>query len=690
MYRMKGRGRAAGGGRMGEVGGREGGNRGEWGGRREGGGGKGRVKGREEWRERSMGNTTARRSTATEEVKVVDVSKETSKSINRFIAEDDTDDDDESEEEFFDADENPQPPQPTQTQVQPQPAMIDATIVSRLIQEVEELLNHVTNENYQAAVDTAKILQQANLGSVVRRMSVEATSIPNNKTNGSGDGTGRLPTLPVPDNGRKSSLQYQSKSSSEVRKSAHHYKESNSDVRKSANSAQMRYTTANSSFPNNFISSQVNNDNFDASVTHTSRGLRLPPIQDGGQTSRIPGNNSYPSPNVPTLNHETNGDGDLAWEIDVSDLCSGKKVAKKPVLTSMLERPTDESYESFVPPKVMASPAEIGARKVLDHKRWCCISRPQYSKSCGITSLVSCWNFLFSSLGYGSLPPITQEEALTILGFKPPFGEIRFGPFTGNATLLRWFKVLNEQFKVRGRGFYMYKCQGKNKTYGTSPEEALSKLKLGLQDPNTAYIYHCQNHYFCPIGYEDTPVKCTEAYSGILPQEEMNTWILIGDPASGHPAMHCKRWTDIVTDIGCVNPEFLDIRRLEKGMQKRKTKKIGGNLHCIIAFQRCKFQNIPKYPARTQIPVLGGANKNRLRINSTKEDENGQNSQAIGDMNDIDRQVNDSGVRDKGDDPTVRAPGDMKTTVKGEDDMDDEEEMCDEDDVENDSSGSNS
>ena len=37
-----------------------------------------------------------------------------------------------------------------------------------------------------------------------------------------------------------------------------------------------------------------------------------------------------------------------------------------------------------------------------------------------------------------SLPPITQEEALTVLGFQPPFGEIRFGPFTGNATVMRW------------------------------------------------------------------------------------------------------------------------------------------------------------------------------------------------------------------------------------------------------------
>lgn len=36
-----------------------------------------------------------------------------------------------------------------------------------------------------------------------------------------------------------------------------------------------------------------------------------------------------------------------------------------------------------------------------------------------------------------SLPPISQEEALHILGFQPPFEEIKFGPFTGNATLMR-------------------------------------------------------------------------------------------------------------------------------------------------------------------------------------------------------------------------------------------------------------
>ena len=33
--------------------------------------------------------------------------------------------------------------------------------------------------------------------------------------------------------------------------------------------------------------------------------------------------------------------------------------------------------------------------------------------------------------------PITQEEALEVLGFEQPFGEIRFGPFTGNATVMK-------------------------------------------------------------------------------------------------------------------------------------------------------------------------------------------------------------------------------------------------------------
>ncbi|XP_074418070.1 basic immunoglobulin-like variable motif-containing protein isoform X5 [Larus michahellis] len=233
---------------------------------------------------------------------------------------------------------------------------------------------------------------------------------------------------------------------------------------------------------------------------------------------------------------------------------------------------------------------DVKERKVLDLRRWYCVSRPQYKTSCGISSLVSCWNFLYSTLGAGSLPPITQEEALHILGFQPPFEEIRFGPFTGNTTLMRWFRQINDHFHIKGCSYVLYKPHGKNKTAGETAAGALAKLTRGLKDESMAYIYHCQNHYFCPIGFEATPVKASKAYRGRGLQQEVEYWILIGEPSRKHPTIHCKRWADIVTDLNTQNPEYLDIRHLERGLQHRKTKKVGGNLHCIIAFQRLNWQ----------------------------------------------------------------------------------------------------
>ncbi|KAK2541375.1 Bivm [Columba guinea] len=172
------------------------------------------------------------------------------------------------------------------------------------------------------------------------------------------------------------------------------------------------------------------------------------------------------------------------------------------------------------------------------------------------------------------LPPITQEEALHILGFQPPFEEIRFGPFTGNTTLMRWFRQINDHFHIKGCSYVLYKPHGKNKTAGETAAGALAKLTRGLKDETMAYIYHCQNHYFCPIGFEATPVKASKAYRGRVLQQEVEYWILIGEPSRKHPTIHCKRWTDIVTDLNTQNPEYLDIRHLERGLQHRKTKKV--------------------------------------------------------------------------------------------------------------------
>ncbi|XP_077054957.1 basic immunoglobulin-like variable motif-containing protein [Siphateles boraxobius] len=286
----------------------------------------------------------------------------------------------------------------------------------------------------------------------------------------------------------------------------------------------------------------------------------------------------------------------LAWEIDTSDF---DVVLTRKTRTSNLKKFNSKKMKSSdrlsrnlqdLPPQ--ASLEEIKQRKVLDLRRWYSISRPQYKTSCGISSLVSCWNFLYSTLGAGSLPPISQEEALNILGFQPPFEDIKFGPFTGNATLMRWFRQINDNFRVRGCSYILYKPHGKHKTAGETAEGALLKLTQGLKDESMAYIYHCQNHYFCPVGYEATPLKAAKAYRGSLPLNEIEHWILIGEPSRKHPAIHCKKWADIVTDLNTQNPEYLDIRHTERGIQYRKTKKVGGNLHCIMAFQRVNWQKL--------------------------------------------------------------------------------------------------
>ncbi|XP_058885480.1 DNA excision repair protein ERCC-5 homolog isoform X2 [Acipenser ruthenus] len=287
----------------------------------------------------------------------------------------------------------------------------------------------------------------------------------------------------------------------------------------------------------------------------------------------------------------------LAWEIDTTDFDAVlirmkswtgnlKKTGSRKIKAS------DKHSRNLQEFPQQATLEEVKQRKVLDQRRWYCISRPQYKTSCGISSLVSCWNFLYSTLGAGSLPPITQEEALLILGFQPPFEEIKFGPFTGNATLMRWFRQINDNFRVRGCSYILYKPHGKNRTAGETAEGALLKLTRGLQDDSMAYIYHCQNHYFCPVGFEATPLKAAKAYRGPLPHKEVEHWILIGEPSRKHPAIHCKKWADIVTDLNTQNPEYLDIRHTERGLQYRKTKKVGGNLHCLLAFQRVNWQRL--------------------------------------------------------------------------------------------------
>jgi len=93
---------------------------------------------------------------------------------------------------------------------------------------------------------------------------------------------------------------------------------------------------------------------------------------------------------------------------------------------------------------------------------------------------MSCWNYLYSTLGTGSLPPISVEEALQILGVEREgklFADTDFGDFTGNSTLIKWFKLLCKHFKVDGTGYIFWKVCGDSKTQGVDSNEALFQLE---------------------------------------------------------------------------------------------------------------------------------------------------------------------------------------------------------------------
>ena len=165
-----------------------------------------------------------------------------------------------------------------------------------------------------------------------------------------------------------------------------------------------------------------------------------------------------------------------------------------------------------------------------------------------MTSLVSCWNYLHSSLGVGKLQPISVEEAFETVEIMPPYNEVPFGSFTGNKTLIRYYEQLNIRYGVRGEAGFLYKKYGKNTTKNVNRKQALNKLRQGLQSTNCAYVYHCYNHYMNPVGYEVEPG---------------NDWVIIGDISHNHSVFHTRRWDDIAADIECEYHSFVNIREEE-------------------------------------------------------------------------------------------------------------------------------
>ena len=240
--------------------------------------------------------------------------------------------------------------------------------------------------------------------------------------------------------------------------------------------------------------------------------------------------------------------------------------------------------EVAIPRNLQATQEQLQFRNYIDQQQLMCMCR-QYKASCGISSLTSVWNGLYSRIGHGTLPPVSQEEIMSILGFQPPFEGIRWGPFTGNTTLMRWFHAINAHFGVKGKCYYLWKAHGVGKTYGVQEGAAKSALHEAIRSPHSGIIYHCHNHYMVPLGFMEQPRTQLDIFATSI--ADPDSWIMIGEVSRGkHPPMHIKKWADIATDINCASPNFYNIRHTELGVQTReRCKKPGGNLHCLMVFR---------------------------------------------------------------------------------------------------------
>lgn len=100
-----------------------------------------------------------------------------------------------------------------------------------------------------------------------------------------------------------------------------------------------------------------------------------------------------------------------------------------------------------------------------------------------------------------------------------------------------------KHFNVEGDCGYYYKPVGKGSKqaeYSTAPA-ALKAIKRDLKRDDFAFVYHCYNHYFSPIGFETAPVQPHEAFAPSIEGEVEHT-LIIGDSSKKFKTIQAVPW----------------------------------------------------------------------------------------------------------------------------------------------------
>ena len=118
---------------------------------------------------------------------------------------------------------------------------------------------------------------------------------------------------------------------------------------------------------------------------------------------------------------------------------------------------------------------------------------------------------MLNVIGEGSIAEnMLKQEAmkdLNELNMREYLKKVKFGSFSSNEALMRWYFQLCQIFEVKGKPYYFYKTNDK-KSYHKDSLSARKGLVEGLSSiGRMCFVYHCYNHYFCPVGYEFVPRK---------------------------------------------------------------------------------------------------------------------------------------------------------------------------------------
>ena len=88
-----------------------------------------------------------------------------------------------------------------------------------------------------------------------------------------------------------------------------------------------------------------------------------------------------------------------------------------------------------------------------------------------------------------------------------------------------------------------------------------------------------------PIGFEREPLNCLDIYAKSSNHSQYLDWILIGDSSRKYHQIHCVKWQDIDTDLNLKYPNYINIRRLDKGILQKGCKE-GFEINCLIHFKK--------------------------------------------------------------------------------------------------------